>query len=141
MRPSLLLVSKFWNCAEIIITSDGSPPTPPSTTSAPTYQKNPPTINSLPPTPLAPPTVANMCGLSWFEASSKCSTPCPTGNATVCPSGEYCYAEVNIDSCLTPSLIYQKNPPTVKSPSPTPAPTLPAPKTTSSDPTHSWYKL
>eukprot|EP00567_Pseudictyota_dubia_P005800 CAMPEP_0197449198 /NCGR_PEP_ID=MMETSP1175-20131217/20345_1 /TAXON_ID=1003142 /ORGANISM="Triceratium dubium, Strain CCMP147" /LENGTH=895 /DNA_ID=CAMNT_0042981233 /DNA_START=206 /DNA_END=2894 /DNA_ORIENTATION=+ len=45
------------------------------------------------------PTTSNMCGLSWADASSRCGTPCPTGNATVCPFGEYCYADVNVKAC------------------------------------------
>mmetsp|Transcript_23657 Transcript_23657/g.35284 ORF Transcript_23657/g.35284 Transcript_23657/m.35284 type:complete len:92 (+) Transcript_23657:180-455(+) len=42
-----------------------------------------------------PPNQATMkCGRSWIDASSKCGTLCPTGNATECPTGELCYADV-----------------------------------------------
>eukprot|EP00957_Ditylum_brightwellii_P031426 2382913-Ditylum_brightwellii.AAC.1 len=39
------------------------------------------------------------CGRSWIDAASKCGTLCPTGNATECPMGELCYADVP-DNCV-----------------------------------------
>uniref|UniRef100_A0A7S4RCF2 Chitin-binding type-4 domain-containing protein n=2 Tax=Ditylum brightwellii TaxID=49249 RepID=A0A7S4RCF2_9STRA len=103
---------QFWNCAEVSIAlSDESPnPTPPPVNETPrptpspvstTPNPTPSPVNTTPnPTPSMPPNQAIMkCGRSWVDASSKCGTLCPTGNATECPTGELCYADVP-DNCI-----------------------------------------
>ena len=37
------------------------------------------------------------CGNDWHDASQKCSTPCPGGQASECPSGERCFADTPCD--------------------------------------------
>mmetsp|Transcript_51720 Transcript_51720/g.155230 ORF Transcript_51720/g.155230 Transcript_51720/m.155230 type:complete len:383 (-) Transcript_51720:162-1310(-) len=108
---SLTTPEQFWNCAEIRVTPAGGPlpptptsPTPPSPTPPSPTPPSPTPLSPTPPSPTPPsPTLpvkrANMCGVSWPDASNKCGTPCPTGNSTVCPAGEHCYANINIENC------------------------------------------
>ncbi len=37
------------------------------------------------------------CGTDWHDASSKCRTPCPSGQAHECPGDERCYADTSCD--------------------------------------------
>ena len=37
------------------------------------------------------------CGTDWHDASSKCSTPCPNGQANECPNDERCFADTPCD--------------------------------------------
>ncbi len=37
------------------------------------------------------------CGTDWHDASSKCKTPCPSGQASDCPGDERCYADTSCD--------------------------------------------
>mmetsp|Transcript_17026 Transcript_17026/g.37197 ORF Transcript_17026/g.37197 Transcript_17026/m.37197 type:complete len:799 (+) Transcript_17026:127-2523(+) len=37
------------------------------------------------------------CGTDWHDASNKCTTPCPNGQANECPSDERCFADTSCD--------------------------------------------
>lgn len=37
------------------------------------------------------------CGIDWHDASSKCRTPCPNGQANECPNDERCFADTPCD--------------------------------------------
>jgi len=37
------------------------------------------------------------CGKDWHDASTKCKTPCPSGQASECPGDERCYADTSCD--------------------------------------------
>jgi len=37
------------------------------------------------------------CGTDWHDASSKCGTPCPGGQANECPNDERCFADTPCD--------------------------------------------
>lgn len=38
------------------------------------------------------------CGTDWHDASSKCGTPCPNGQANECPNDERCFADTPCDA-------------------------------------------
>jgi hypothetical protein len=38
------------------------------------------------------------CGTDWHDASSKCGTPCPSGQANECPNDERCFADTPCDA-------------------------------------------
>ncbi|KAG7361226.1 hypothetical protein IV203_036326 [Nitzschia inconspicua] len=38
------------------------------------------------------------CGTDWHDASSKCGTPCPNGQASECPNDERCFADTPCDA-------------------------------------------
>ena len=41
------------------------------------------------------------CGDDWHDASQKCGTPCPGGQATECPDNERCFADTPCDVLAT----------------------------------------
>ena len=91
-------------------------PPGPSPTSAP--PPPPP-----PPPPPGPVDVPFRCGTSWMDAHTKCGVTCATGNSTLCPYGEYCYADLGGEACTTPA------PPSSTPVPPTPIPPTPVPPT------------
>mmetsp|Transcript_3313 Transcript_3313/g.7203 ORF Transcript_3313/g.7203 Transcript_3313/m.7203 type:complete len:518 (+) Transcript_3313:241-1794(+) len=110
---------QFWNCAEISIAkAQGSPdtiPPPAGPASLPCFAPTAPTFYAPVPSPILVPTAPVAlqpdwrCGYSWADANSKCGVACPTGNSTVCPSGELCYADVVGEACSSP----ETSPPTI----------------------------
>jgi hypothetical protein len=38
------------------------------------------------------------CGIDWHDASEKCGTPCPNGQANECPNDERCFADTSCDA-------------------------------------------
>jgi hypothetical protein len=51
----------------------------------------------------------HFCGTDWHDASSKCNTPCPNGQANECPDDERCFADTPCDALGNNELENQKN--------------------------------
>ncbi|KAJ1567084.1 hypothetical protein HK405_007235 [Cladochytrium tenue] len=45
------------------------------------------------------------CGSSWQDANSACGVSCPNGVDSDCPSGEFCYASLDLTPCTSGSTV------------------------------------
>ena len=51
----------------------------------------------------------NFCGTDWHDASTKCKTPCPSGQANDCPDDERCFADTPCNALGNNELENQKS--------------------------------